>query len=205
VVQTYGLTETASQVATLAPDDAAGRPGSAGRALYPNRLRILDPAASDGAGEIAVQGPVVMAGYLDRPDETARALRDGWLRTGDIGRLDDAGFLYVLDRRDDLIVSGGENVYPAEVEAALLAHPMVVEAGVVGAADEAWGQRVVAVVRIEGTVDHARAEDLLREHCRAALAPYKSPREWRFVTGALPRTASGKLRRSALRESIATR
>jgi len=201
VVQTYGLTETASQVATLAPEDALRRLGSAGRPLYPNALRIADSDGADAPagepGEILVRGPVVTAGYADRPDDTARALAGGWLHTGDVGRLDEEGYLYVLDRRDDLIVTGGENVYPAEVEAALLAHPAVAEAGVVGMPDERWGARVVAVVRArDGAATDA---DALRAHCRTLLGGYKVPAEIRLVTEPLPRTASGKLRRAELR------
>ena len=198
VVQTYGLTETASQVATLAPGDAPSRPGSAGRPLYPNELRIGDADAS-GAGEILVRGPVVMAGYADRPAESARALVDGWLHTGDVGRLED-GYLYVLDRRDDLIVSGGENVYPAEVEGALLAHASVLEAGVVGAPDPRWGARVVAVVRLSNAAPVTT--DQLLAHCRTLLGGFKLPSEIRFTSEPLPRTASGKLRRRALRASL---
>jgi O-succinylbenzoic acid--CoA ligase len=205
VVQTYGLTETASQVVTLAPEDALAKLGSAGKPLYPNELRI---AADDGAdamagtaGEILVRGPVVMAGYFGRPDASGRAIVDGWLHTGDVGYLDAEGYLYVLDRRDDLIVTGGENVYPAEVEAALLAHPSVAEAAVIGVSDERWGQRVVAVVRLTDGADGA--EDALRAHCRARLGGYKVPSEIRVVAEALPRTASGKLRRAALRAPAA--
>ena len=207
VVQTYGLTETASQVATLAPEDALRKLGAAGRPLYPNALRIV---AADGAdaptgepGEIVVRGPVVMAGYAGRAEATARAMVDGWLHTGDIGRLDADGFLHVLDRRDDLVVSGGENVYPAEVEAVLLAHPSVAEAAVIGVPDDTWGQRVVAVVRLHdaGAVTADIAETL-RAHCRAHLAGYKTPREFRFVTAPLPRTASGKLRRGEVRAQL---
>jgi O-succinylbenzoic acid--CoA ligase len=204
-VQTYGLTETASQVATLAPEDALRRLGAAGRALYPNEIRVAAAGRDAGPGadgEILVRGPVVMAGYAGRPDATARAVVDGWLHTGDVGRLDAEGYLYVLDRRDDLIVTGGENVYPAEVEAALLAHPWVAEAGVIGAPDDAWGQRVVAVVRLAERADAAAADDVaaaLRAHCRTRLAGYKVPREFRIAPGPLPRTASGKLRRAALR------
>lgn len=201
VAQTYGLTECASQVATLAPREALARIGSAGRVLYPNEIRIARPAdASDDAGEILVRGPVVMAGYLGDPEAGAQVMTGGWLHTGDIGRLDE-GYLYVLDRRDDLIVSGGENVYPAEVEGALLDHPWVEEAAVIGVPDETWGHRVVAVVRLrrehEGSAD--AAGDALRAHCRARLAAYKAPSEIRVVTEPLPRTASGKLRRVALR------
>ena len=205
VMQTYGLTETASQVATLVPDDALRKLGSAGRPLYPSEVRIAPRdggASSDGTGEILVRGPTVMAGYAGRPEESARTIVDGWLHTGDVGRLDDEGFLYVLDRRDDLIISGGENVYPAEVESALLAHPSVVEAGVVGAPDEQWGQRVVAVVRLaEGAAPHPSVDEL-RDHCRMQLASYKVPSEVRVVGEPLPRTASGKLKRGELAAAL---
>jgi O-succinylbenzoic acid--CoA ligase len=203
VVQTYGLTETTSQIATLAPEDALRKLGSAGRALYPNELRIADDAGPGESGEILVRGPVVMAGYSGRPDATEKAVVDGWLHTGDIGTLDAEGYLYVLDRRNDLIISGGENVYPAEVEAALLAHPWVTEVAVVGVPDETWGQRVVAFVRLAdlAEIDLATVPDDLRNHCRARLAAYKTPREVRIVSEPLPRTASGKLRRNVLRET----
>jgi O-succinylbenzoic acid--CoA ligase len=208
VAQTYGLTETCSQVATLAPDDALRKLGSAGKVLYPNDLRIEPHGAGattiDRSGEILVRGPIVMAGYWSRPDETARAIVDGWLHTGDVGRLDDDGYLYVLDRRDDLIVTGGENVYPAEVEAALLSHPLVLEAGVVGVADERWGKRVVAIVRLTVAEPPAPITELLRIHCRERVAAYKVPAEIHVVGEPLPRTASGKLRRSALRELLGT-
>jgi O-succinylbenzoic acid--CoA ligase len=190
VVQTYGLTETASQVVTLAPEDALRKLGSAGKPLMPTELRIDDPDP-EGAGEILVRGPTVTSGYLHQPT----SLKDGWLRTGDLGRLDEEGYLYVLDRRDDLIVSGGENVYPAEVEAALLAHPPVREAGVVGVEDPRWGQRVVAFVAADAPV----TPDELSDHLRRRLAGYKVPREYRFVE-ALPRNAAGKLLRRQLRE-----
>lgn len=204
VVQTYGLTEATSQVATLAPEDALRRLGAAGRPLYPNEIRIERPDGSTAGagepGEILVRGPIVMSGYANRAEESARALAGGWLHTGDVGALDDDGYLYVLDRRDDLIVSGGENVYPAEVEAALLSHAGVVEAAVVGIPDEQWGQRVVAFVRVHDAAHPADLAEELRAHCRARLAGYKTPAEIRFAAEPLPRTASGKLRRGALRE-----
>ena len=196
VAQTYGLTETCSQVATLLPADAVRKLGSAGKPLHPNEIRL------DGSeSEILVRGPIVMSGYYEQPDATLRALEGGWLHTGDIGRLDDEGFLYLLDRRDDLIITGGENVYPAEVESALLAHDSVVEAGVIGIEDPTWGQRVVAVARL---CRETRAEELAT-HCRALLAAYKVPREFRFTDEPLPRTASGKIRRTQIRESITKR
>ena len=208
VVQTYGLTETTSQVATLAPEDALRRLGSAGRPLYPNELRIM---AGDGrearpgeAGEILVRGPVVMAGYAGRPDDTARVLVDGWLHTGDVGHLAADGYLHVLDRRDDLIVTGGENVYPAEVEAVLLAHPSVTEAAVIGLPDDVWGQCVVAVVRLAEGADPSDSTIVaLHAHCREHLAGFKVPRDVRVVAEPLPRTASGKLRRADVRRLAA--
>lgn len=203
VVQTYGLTECASQVATLAPDDALRKSGSAGRPLYGVELAVEAAADSDDpSGEILVRGPIVMAGYLDDAEATARVLDgDGWLRTGDVGLLDADEYLYVLDRRDDLIVSGGENVYPAEVESVLHDHGWVEEAAVIGQPHAEWGQRVVAVVRLRPGTDLSPldAADALRAHCRERLAHYKVPRDFRVVTEPLPRTASGKLRRSLLR------
>jgi O-succinylbenzoic acid--CoA ligase len=185
VVQTYGLTEAASQVATLSPEDALRKLGSAGKPLFPTQLRIQD-------GEILVRGPTVSPGYLGSPARSS----DDWLGTGDLGYLDDEGFLYVLDRRDDLVVSGGENVYPAEVEAALLAHPAVLEAGVYGVPDPEWGQVVVAVVRLQ---DHASLAPMdLAAFCRERLAGYKVPRHIRLAAEPLPRTAAGKLVRRAL-------
>ena len=201
VVQTYGLTEACSQVTTLAPEDALRKLGAAGKPLFPMEVRIegedariLPPGEE---GQSVVRGPTVTAGYFRRPRETQEALRGGWLHTGDIGYLDDQGYVYVLDRRDDLIVSGGENVYPAEVEEALRSHPDVLDAGVIGLPDEVWGQRVVAAVTLrEGT---RVGEDELVAFCRSHLAPYKAPGEIRPVDE-LPRTATGKLLRRGLQE-----
>ncbi len=180
VVQTYGLTEAASQVTTLAPEDARRKLGSAGRPLLTTHLRIQD-------GEILVQGPVVAPGCADE---------DGWLHTGDLGRIDEEGFLYVEDRLGDLIVSGGENVLPTEVEEALLSHPDVADAAAVGRPDPEWQQAVAAVIVLrDGAV--AGAEEL-RRHCAGLLASYKVPKRFEFVSE-LPRTASGKLVRRALR------
>lgn len=194
LVPTYGLTEAASQVATAAIGDAAGRPESAGRPLPGTQVRLRQSDAS-GCGEIVVRGPTVMAGYFRQPALTAEALQDGWLHTGDIGRLDAEGFLYIMDRRTDLIVTGGENVYPAEVETVLQAHPAVVEAAVYARPDSEWGQRVAAAVvpRDGCAVD----EPELRAWCRMHLAGYKVPRTIEHVT-VLPRTASGKVQRHLL-------
>ena len=198
VVQTYGLTEACSQVATLAPEDVLRRMGSAGRVLYPNELRIAADGrgGSDRDGEILVRGPIVMAGYAGRPDATADAIVDGWLRTGDVGRLDADGYLYVLDRRDDLIVTGGENVYPAEVEDVILEHPAVDGCAVVGVAHASSGESVKAYVVLAAgqTVD----EDSIIAFCTERLARYKCPEKIMFVDE-LPVGLGGKLLRRALR------
>lgn len=199
VATTYGLTETCSQAATLNPEDVKRKPGSSGKALHPNDIQIETKNSPEG--EILVRGPIVMAGYFNNPEATIEALEGGWLHTGDIGRIDDEGYLYVLDRRDDLIVTGGENVYPAEVESALDAHPSVIEAGVIGVDDPTWGKRIVAIIRTSAEISSTD----LDAHCRTMLAGYKVPREFRIVTDPLPRTASGKIRRNLLRTAAATR
>jgi O-succinylbenzoic acid--CoA ligase len=180
VVQTYGLTETASQVTTLAPEDARRKLGSAGRPLLTTHLRIFE-------GEICVQGPVVAPGCADE---------DGWLHTGDLGRIDSEGFLYVEDRLGDVIVTGGENVLPAEVEEVLLRHPDVADAAAVGREDPEWQEAVEAVVVLRDGAAAGAAE--LREHCAESLAGYKVPKRITFASE-LPRTPSGKLLRRALR------
>jgi O-succinylbenzoic acid--CoA ligase len=178
-------------VTTLAPADALRKLGSAGKPLFGTEIRIE-------RAEILVRGPTVTPGYLNRPTDTSRVLRGGWLHTGDLGRLDEEGYLYVLDRRDDLIVSGGENVYPAEIEATLQSHPAVQEAGVFGAQDARWGSVPVAVVVLrEGTVV---TEGELIEHCRERLARYKAPHRVNFVPS-LPRNAAGKLVRAELKKT----
>jgi o-succinylbenzoate---CoA ligase len=180
VVQTYGLTETCSQVTTLAPADARRKLGSAGRPLLTTHLRIQD-------GEICVQGPTVASGCADP---------DGWLHTGDLGRIDEEGFLYVEDRIDDLIISGGENVVPGEVEKVLLRHPEVADAAVIGREDPEWQQAVTAVVVLQS--GSGATPDQLRRHCAEALASFKVPKRVELAA-ALPRTPSGKLMRRALR------
>jgi O-succinylbenzoic acid--CoA ligase len=180
VVQTYGLTETCSQVTTLAPADAKRKLGSAGRPLLTTHLRIRE-------GEILIQGPTVAPGRADA---------DGWLHTGDLGRIDEEGFLYVEDRIDDMIVSGGENVAPAEVEKVLLRHPAVADAAVIGREDPEWQQAVTAVVVLRGGADVT--PDELRRHCAESLAGFKVPKRVELAS-ALPRTPSGKLMRRALR------
>jgi len=201
VCATYGLTEATSQVATAAPPQPGATEPLPMRPLRGIELRIVDgdrELPPGVAGEITVRGPTVMQGYLNDAGATRRALRDGWLLTGDIGCLHGDGSLRVLDRRDDLVVSGGENVYPAEVEAVLLEHPAVTEAAVTGVPDTDLGARVVAWVTIRPGADVDAAA--LQRFCRTRLAGYKLPRDIRFVD-ALPRTVAGKLQRQRLTET----
>jgi len=202
VTQTYGLTETASQATALAPADAERKVGSAGKPLLGTEVMVWGAhgaAAAGAVGEILVRGPSVSPGYLNAAEEWDSP--DGWLRTGDLGRLDDEGFLYVLGRRDDMIISGGENIYPAEVEAALQTHPSVAEACVFGVPDDRWGTAVAACVRLRpGT---PTANDLA-EHVRRRLARFKVPRRIDYVED-FPRTASGKVVRSRVRDAVLRR
>ncbi|HEV2580443.1 MAG TPA: o-succinylbenzoate--CoA ligase [Ktedonobacteraceae bacterium] len=198
VVQTYGMTEACSQAVTLAPADALRKPGSAGRPLLTVQLRIMRDGrqAQEGEpGEIELRGATITPGDADRPDATTQAFHDGWFATGDIGYLDEEGYLYVLDRRADLIISGGENVYPAEVEAVLASHPDVIEAGVCGQPDPQWGHVPVAFVHLRAG-SSISAEELMA-YAAIRLARYKLPRTIYF-TGQLPRNASGKLLRREL-------
>ena len=199
VLLTYGLTEACSQVTTERPGDADG--STAGPPLPGLEVRVVDaggrtlPAGQEGT--VVVRGPTLMRGYLDDEAATAEMLRDGWLHTGDLGRMDPRGRLTVLARRTDLILSGGENVYPAEVEAVLAAHPGVAEVAVVGRPDARWGHVPVAVV----VPRPAAALDDLRSWARARLAAFKVPAEV-FPAPGLPRTAAGKVDRAAVQAAV---
>jgi O-succinylbenzoic acid--CoA ligase len=202
VAPTYGLTEATSQVTTLLPDQAPRKPASSGLPLPLTELRINTPTGAGGpgeVGEIEIRGPTVFVGYLGDSLSGSQARADGWFRTGDVGHLDGDGSLYVVDRRDDLIISGGENVYPAEIEQVLREHPSVLDAGVVGVADESWGSRPVAAVVWSGAPDRAHVD--LLHHCQERLPGYKIPDRF-LVLSELPRSPSGKLLRRALREII---
>jgi O-succinylbenzoic acid--CoA ligase len=198
---TYGLTEAASQVATARPRPGVDPLGSGLDPLPGTELRIArddgSVAAVGETGEIQVKSATVMRGYWNRPAETARAFDRGWLRTGDLGALDERGRLRVFDRRSDLIVSGGENVYPAEIESVLCEHPGVAEAGVRGVSDAEFGSRPLAwfVPRRE----RAPAPGELERFCRQRLAGYKIPLRYHSVAS-LPRNAAGKLQRHRLEE-----
>ncbi len=198
VRQGYGLTETAALIST----NPVGRerPGSVGVPIPGAVVKILDegdqPVPAGEAGEVCVRSPAVMQGYWRAPEATAETIRDGWLHTGDIGYLDDEGYLFIVDRKKDLIIRGGFNVYPRDVEDALLEHPAVAAAGVVGRPDERHGEEVVAFVALR-TPGEISGDDLI-EWARGRIGGYKYPREV-HVLDAIPLTAVGKLDRKALR------
>lgn len=196
VVQTYGMTETSSQTATLSSEDAMKKAGSAGKPLFFNQIRIEGAAKPGDEGEICIRGPHVTPGYIGR-FASRQALENGWLKTGDIGYLDEDGYLYVIDRRADLIISGGENIYPAEIENVLLAHPAVKEAGVSGIDDPKWGKVPAAFIVLK---NEATIEELL-VFCKARLASYKLPKKI-LIVDQLPRNGSNKLVRRRLTELL---
>ncbi|GAB1422593.1 o-succinylbenzoate--CoA ligase [Anaerolineales bacterium] len=199
IATTYGLSEAASQVATSLPGDALNKVGTAGRPLLFSSIEIMDENGnvldSGQVGEIVVSGLTVMRAYDQAAEATAKTLRDGKLHTGDIGYLDGEGDLFVLERRSDLIISGGENIYPSEIETCLLNLEAIEAAAVIGLPDPEWGQRVAAVLVLKA--GHTITTAQLDTYCRQHLAAYKIPRHYRFVP-ALPLTASGKIKRQSL-------
>jgi len=202
VFPTYGMTETASQIATARPQQAFDRDGTVGRPLLWTELTLVDddgqPVESGQRGEIVVSGPTVTAGYYGDVDANVDAFCEHGLRTGDVGYTDEQGYLYVLNRLDDRIISGGENIDPGEIVELLRSHPEVDEAAVVGIPDETWGERVAALVVPKR---ETLSEESVETFCRERLAGYKLPRLI-AVTNALPRTASGTIKRPAVRDQL---
>jgi acyl-CoA synthetase (AMP-forming)/AMP-acid ligase II len=200
--QLYGLTETTGAITALRHDDHEGeRLLSCGRAMFGAEIRVVDPLDQDvpagEIGEVIYRGPGMMQGYWRRPDDTSGAVRDGWFHTGDAGSLDEAGFLYIRDRIKDMIVSGGENIYPAEVESILMGHPAVADVAVIGVPDERWGETVRAIVVRRPGADLEEQE--LIDWSRERLAGFKRPRTVAF-TDVIPRNPSGKILKRELRE-----
>jgi fatty-acyl-CoA synthase len=193
-----GQTET-SIFLWASPEDLARKPGTVGRPVFHAEVRLVDgeglPVAPGEVGELQVRGPIAMAGYWRNPEETGRVFQDGWLRTGDLARVDGDGCFYLADRLRDMYISGGENVYPAEVEQVLRELPAVAEVAVVGVADPRWGEVGHAFV-VPRAGDQLRAEDVIA-HCEGRLARYKWPRDVSFVEE-LPKTALGKVRKGDL-------
>jgi acyl-CoA synthetase (AMP-forming)/AMP-acid ligase II len=204
-VQVYGMTEMAGAITVLSPSDHrdtshAERLASAGRPIAGAEMRVVDPVTLEDApvGELWFRTPQVMAGYLGQPEATAETVTaDGWLRTGDIGRLDEGGYVYIVDRVKDMIITGGENVYSPEVERVLAEHPSVADVAVIGVPDERWGESIKAVVQpADGqTVD----PDQLVAFARERLAGYKVPRSI-DVVAEMPRNATGKILKKVLRQ-----
>ncbi len=205
LIQVYGSTETCPIAVYLKARDARRKAGSTGKAAVHCAMRVVDENGREvetgATGEILLRGPNLMSGYWNAPEATAAALRDGWYHTGDMGHLDDEGHLWVDGRKKDLIISGGENIYPAEIENVLIESPDILEASVVGRPDERWGEVVVAVVvpRAGATLTEAAVIGLLE----GRIARFKHPKEILFVE-ALPRTALGKVRKEDVR-SLVTR
>lgn len=204
MVDGFGMTEAGTILGMpLDPDLIATHAGAVGHAGPATAVRIVDfrdqDVAEGEAGEILVKGPNVTPGYWNRPEERERAFTpDGWLRTGDIARRDADGYIAIVDRRKDMFISGGENVYPVEIEAALVEHPSVLEVAVIGIPDDRWGEVGCAFVVVKPGA--SPTPDDLRAHCEARLARYKVPREFR-VEEELPRTGTGKVQKNRLREA----
>jgi len=206
--QAYGQTELSPVATILTPEFHRPQPGgksylrSAGQAIVGVDVRIVDETMNEQprgkVGEIAVRSPGAMLGYWKLPELTRETLVGGWVRTGDAGYMDEDGFIYLVDRVKDMIVSGGENVYSAEVENALAAHERVVECAVIGVPDEKWGESVHAIVRLRG--EAALSPDDLIAHCRTLIAGYKCPRSVEFRTEPLPLSGAGKILKTELRK-----
>ncbi|MBS1677870.1 MAG: AMP-binding protein [Actinobacteria bacterium] len=203
-IQVYGMSEFPSLVTLLEPADAARKLGSAGRPNCVSQMRVVDADDVDRApgevGEILTRSPATMIGYYGRGEETAAALRGGWLHTGDLGYLDEDGFLFISGRSKDVIISGGLNIYPVEIEGALMRHPAVAEAAVIPVPDEKWGEIAKAVIVLEDgrSVD----ADELRTSIEPFVARFKIPKQWQITHGPpLPKTASGKLQKFKLVEA----
>ncbi len=189
-----GLTEGGPLTTFLPHGDALRKAGSVGRAHFSQMVRVVnekgEDVKGDEIGEIIVKGPAVMKEYYKNPEATARALQDGWLYTGDLARVDEEGYHYLAVRRSDLIISGGENIYPAEVERVLHLHPAVEEAAVIGIKDKEWGERVMAVVVLKK--EAKVSEEEIIDFCKERLASYKRPRKVAFVNE-LPKNQLGKV------------
>jgi long-chain acyl-CoA synthetase len=205
--QGYGQTETSPNITMLQDKyhvfegPFAGKAASAGQPVFTMEVKIVDESdrelARGSIGEVVTRGPNVMAGYWNKPEETEKALRGGWMHTGDVGYMDEDGFVYIVDRLKDMIISGGENVYSVEVEHVIYQHPAVAMCAVIGIPSEQWGEAVHAiVVPKEGFT--ITAEELL-QHCRQHIAGYKCPRSVDIRQSPLPMSAAGKLLKRELR------
>jgi O-succinylbenzoate-CoA ligase len=200
--QVYGMTESCGPACLTSPEDAVNKPGSTGKAFFHTEVRVVDEAGADVApgevGEVWIAGPHIMKEYWNRPEATAETIVDGWLRSGDVATIDADGCIYIQDRKKDMIISGGENVYPAEVENVILAHDGVADVAVIGQPSAKWGESPLAIV--VRTDDSLGAQDVL-DHCQGKLARFKQPRTVEFVDE-IPRNPSGKILKRVLRDQF---
>ncbi|MDN5751301.1 MAG: AMP-binding protein, partial [Pseudonocardia sp.] len=204
MTQAYGMTEVSPVATLLLPDDHKGATiRSGGRAAPHSEIQVIDaeglPVPAGAVGEVCVRGGHVMLGYWNKPEETADVLVDGWYRTGDLGYLDEEGFLFLVDRLKDMIVTGGENVYSAEVESALSKHPAVAQSAVIGIPNDRWGETVHAVIVLKDGAG-ATVEEL-QGFCREHIAGYKAPRSIEFAAE-LPISGAGKILKRELRKAL---
>jgi len=203
VRQLYGMTECTGPATVIDGENAIRKAGSCGLPFFHNEIRVVDMAGNDVGpgemGEVLIAGSNLMKGYWNRPEATAEAMKDGWLLSGDMAKMDEDGFLYIMDRKKDMIISGGENIYPAEVEDNLLAHPKVADVGVIGFSDDKWGESIKAVVVLkEG---ESLAEEELIEWCQGKIGRFKIPKKVIF-TDQIPRTPTGKILKRVLRDQF---
>jgi acyl-CoA synthetase (AMP-forming)/AMP-acid ligase II len=201
--QVYGLTETCGPACLISSADAISRAGSTGRAFFFTEVRVVNEEGGDVApgesGEVLIKGPHIMVGYWNRPAATAETVVDGWLHSGDIATMDADGFVTIVDRVKDMLISGGENVYPAEIESVLLSHDKIADVGVIGVPSAKWGESPFAAIVPKD--DSLTAEEVI-EFCKGKLAPFKAVKAVEFVTE-LPRNPSGKILKRELRDQFA--
>jgi fatty-acyl-CoA synthase len=200
ISQIFGQTE-ASTIASLPAEKAATKIGSVGVSVFHGEVRIVDKTGKDAGpgeiGEIIVKGPTLMSGYWNRPDLASETVRDGWLYTGDLARRDEEGYIYIVDREKDMYLSGGENVYPAEIEKVLHTHAKIFDVGIIGIPDEKWGEVGKAFVVLKPGERMNNGEVL--EFLKGKVAKYKIPKYVEYVEE-LPKTASGKIQKFVLKE-----
>ena len=200
--QVYGLTESGGPACLISPDEAIKRAGSTGKAFFHTEVKVIDPdggeVTANETGEVIIRAPHLMLGYWNRPDATAETIIDGWLHTGDIARIDEDGFIYIKDRIKDMIISGGENVYPADIENVLASMEGVKEVAVIGMPSAKWGESPLAIVVKED--DSLTAEEVLA-FCKGKLAPFKLPKAVEFIE-VLPRNPTGKILKRVLRDQF---
>jgi fatty-acyl-CoA synthase len=205
IIDGYGLTENTSATTMLKGKDVIERPSSVGLTDILTEIEILDEnmetVSSNTVGEIAVRGPTVMKGYYKNPEATAETIKNEWLLTGDLGRKDEDGYLYVVGRKKEMIISGGENIYPAEVEGALNRHPQILESAVIGVPDPKWGETVMALIVLHP--GKSMTPEDVEAHCIQAMARYKRPRVIKFVDS-LVKNIAGKVMKHKLKKKYVT-